>query len=79
MLVEKIKKELIKQRNSKFKGNVYHYFQINFAYNSNKIEGGHLTLKVIMIKMNKILKRNIIDEDNHRYMEGLKLFIIKLV
>ena len=39
----KIKKELIEQKNTKFKGNIYHYSQVNFAYNSNKIEGSKLT------------------------------------
>ncbi len=39
----KLKLELIEQRKSKFKGNIYHYSQVNFAYNSNKIEGGKLT------------------------------------
>lgn len=39
----KLKKELIEQKNSKFKGNIYHYSQVNFAYNSNKIEGSKLT------------------------------------
>lgn len=43
MNINKIKKELIEQRKSKFKGNIYHYSQVNFAYNSNKIEGGRLT------------------------------------
>ena len=43
MDVNKIKNELIKQKESKFKGNIYHYSQVNFAYNSNKIEGGKLT------------------------------------
>ena len=43
MLIEKIKKELKEQKNIKFKGNIYHYSQVNFAYNSNKIEGSHLT------------------------------------
>ncbi len=43
MDVSIIKKELIEQRKTKFKGNIYHYFQVNFAYNSNKIEGGTLT------------------------------------
>lgn len=28
---------------SKFKGNIYHYSQVNFSYNSNKIEGSRLT------------------------------------
>lgn len=41
MLISKIKKELISQRKSKFKSNIYHYFQVDFAYNSNKIEGDH--------------------------------------
>ena len=41
--IDKIKYELIEQRKSKFKGNIYHYSQVNFAYNSNKIEGGRLT------------------------------------
>ena len=43
MDINKIKNELIKQKESKFKGNIYHYSQVNFAYNSNKIEGGRLT------------------------------------
>lgn len=38
-----IKKELIEQKKSNFKGNIYHWTQVNFAYNSNKIEGGCLT------------------------------------
>ena len=41
--IDKIKHELIEQKKSKFKGNIYHYSQVNFAYNSNKIEGGKLT------------------------------------
>ena len=40
---DRLKLELIEQRKSKFKGNIYHYSQVNFAYNSNKIEGGKLT------------------------------------
>ena len=43
MNVSELKTELIKQKNSKFKGNVYHYSQVNFAYNSNRIEGSRLT------------------------------------
>ncbi len=117
MELEKLKIELIEQKKSKFKGNIYHYSQVNFAYNSNKIEGGRLTedeteeifetdsfipksddaikfddltemknhfrlfdycldiideplSKEIMIKMNKILKRNTTDEDNPRYNVG---------
>ena len=43
MNIEKLKSELISQKNSKFKGNIYHYSQVNFAYNSNKIEDTHLS------------------------------------
>lgn len=43
MDITKIKNELIKQKQSRFKGNIYHYFQVNFSYNSNKIEGSRLT------------------------------------
>ena len=43
MDINRIKSELIKQKETKFKGNIYHYSQVNFAYNSNKIEGSRLT------------------------------------
>lgn len=43
MNIEKLKRGLVSQKNSKFKGNIYHYSQVNFAYNSNKIEGSHLS------------------------------------
>ena len=43
MDIKKIKSELISQKESKFKGNIYHYSQVNFSYNSNKIEGSRLT------------------------------------
>lgn len=43
MNITKIKGELISQKESKFKGNIYHYSQVNFSYNSNKIEGSRLT------------------------------------
>ena len=43
MEIKKLKEEIIKQKNCKFKGNIYHYSQVNFAYNSNKIEGSILT------------------------------------
>ena len=47
MDINKIKNELIKQKQSKLKGNIYHYSQVNFAYNSNKIEGSRLTSEQI--------------------------------
>lgn len=43
MNISRIKEELISQKKSKFKGNIYHYSQVNFAYNSNKMEGSRLT------------------------------------
>jgi len=43
MDIVKIKKELIEQKKTKFKGNIYHYSQVNFSYNSNKIEGSRLS------------------------------------
>lgn len=43
MDIVKLKNELLEQKKTKFKGNIYHYSQVNFAYNSNKIEGSHLT------------------------------------
>lgn len=39
----KLKRELIEQKNFKFNGNIYHFSEVAFAYNSNKIEGGKLT------------------------------------
>lgn len=121
MNIDKIRKELISQKESKFKGNIYHYSQVNFSYNSNKIEGSRLTSdqteaifdtssfipksddliklddltesknhfklfdymldnvdnklsKEMIIKMNKILKRNTSDEENPRYnVDGFKI------
>lgn len=117
MEVLKIKEELIKQKKENFKGNIYHFSQVLFSYNSNKIEGSRLTeeeteaifdtssfipksnelvqlddlieaknhfklfdymldtleeplSKNMLIKMNKILKRNTTDEDNSRYNVG---------
>lgn len=43
MNIQKIKNELIKQKKLNFRGNIYHFSQINFSYNSNKIEGSKLT------------------------------------
>ena len=43
MDAKKIKEELIRQKSSNFKGNIYYKTQISFAYNSNKIEGSKLT------------------------------------
>ena len=34
---------LLEQKKSKLKGNIYHYTQVNFTYNTNKIEGSKLS------------------------------------
>lgn len=39
----KILSSLIFQKEKKIKGSLYHYTQINFTYNSNRIEGSKLT------------------------------------
>ena len=38
-----LKEELLDQKNRKIKGSIYHWSQVTFAYNSNKIEGSCLT------------------------------------
>lgn len=43
MNIDKLKTELISQKESQFKGNIYHYSQVNFSYYLNKIEGSRLT------------------------------------
>ena len=43
MDVTKIKQELLSQKQEKLKGNLYHFSQVTFSYNSNKIEGSKLT------------------------------------
>jgi len=43
MDIKKLKNELIKQKASNFKGNIYHFSQVKFSYNSNKIEGSRLS------------------------------------
>ena len=48
MLTEKIKKELIEQRNSKFKGNIYHYSQL-LMKQKKYLKQIHLYLKVMML------------------------------
>ncbi len=42
-MVNSIKNELLQQKKMQMKGNLYHYTQVNFAYNSNKMEGSRLS------------------------------------
>lgn len=41
--MQKNKNRINSSKMSHFKGNLYHFSQVNFAYNSNKIEGSKLT------------------------------------
>ena len=43
MEISKIKKVLIEQKNMNLSGNLYHKTQIDFAYNTNHIEGSTIT------------------------------------
>ena len=43
MTVKDIKKALIEQKNIGLKGNLYHKTQVNFAYNTNYMEGSTIT------------------------------------
>ena len=75
MDINKLKTELINQKASKFKGNIYHYSQVNFSYNSNKIEGSRLTVdeteaifdsKSFIPKSNNLIKLDdLIESKNH--------------
>ncbi len=70
-----IKKELINQKKSKFKGNIYYYSQITFSYNSNKIEGSKLSFdqteaifdtRSFIAKNNELIKLDdLIESINH--------------
>ena len=41
--VLQIKKELVSQKENKYRGSIYYFSQIQFAYNSNRIEGSRLS------------------------------------
>ena len=43
MEISKIKKALIEQKNMNLSGNLYHKTQIDFAYNTNHMEGSTIT------------------------------------
>ena len=43
MEVSKIKKVLIEQKNMNLSGSLYHITQLDFAYNTNHIEGSTIT------------------------------------
>ena len=43
MKIKEIKKALIEQKNMNLSGNLYHKTQIEFAYNTNHMEGSTIT------------------------------------
>ena len=51
MEISKIKKALIEQKNIGLSGNLYHKTQIDFAYNTNHIEGSQLRLMKLLVSM----------------------------
>lgn len=76
MNIKKIKEELIKQKDLKFKGNIYHYSQVNFSYNSNKIEGSKLTSEQteaifdtssFIVKSDEIIKLDDLTESKNHF------------
>lgn len=44
MNVQRLKQELLTQKENKLKENIYHFSQVNFSYNSKRIEGSKLTI-----------------------------------
>jgi Fic family protein len=66
---------LLEEKDIKLKGGLYHYMQVKFAYNSNKIEGGALDedeirfiyeLNTIYVSESRIVKvDDIVEAKNH--------------
>ena len=70
MDIDKLKNILIYEKNNKIKDSLYHYSQVIFAYNSNKIEGSKLTEEETEAIFNdkRITSKNsddIIEAQNH--------------
>lgn len=56
MEISKIKKALIEQKNMNLSGNLYHKTQLDFAYNTNHIEGSTITPDQMKQKVFMILE-----------------------
>lgn len=75
MEISKIKEELIRQKKINLKGNLYHKTQIDFAYNTNHMEGSTITKDetrsiydtgTILTDNNKIIVvRDVTETQNH--------------
>lgn len=70
MNLQKLKLELIEQKNLSLK-DIYHFLQVNFAYNSNKIKGEKLTEEIFepdsfIHKSDEVIKHDdLIEMKNH--------------
>ena len=89
MDIKRVKSELIKQKKSGFKGNIYHFSQVNFAYNSNKIEGSILTedqteaifdTSSLIPKNDQLIRdlQDMLQNDRDKYIEFYKAFGLQL-
>ena len=75
MNIDKLKQKLIQEKELNIKGSIYHYSQVLFSYNSNKIEGSKLTekdTKDIFETRNEIIKDE--DDDLIETKNHFKLF-----
>lgn len=73
----KIKKALIEQKNIGLSGNLYHKTQLDFTYNTNRIEGSKITLDetasiydtgTILAKKDKVIVvKDATETKNHFY------------
>ncbi|MDX8335901.1 MULTISPECIES: Fic family protein [Cetobacterium] len=86
MLSEKKSKTLLdilkEQKTMKLKGNIYHYTQIKFAYNTNRIEGSKLSEDEtrFIFETNTLISKNeiqniddIVETANHFYLFDVML------
>ena len=77
MEISKIKKVLVEQKNMNLPGNLYHKTQLDFTYNTNRIEGSKITLDetasiydtgTILAKKDKVIVvKDATETKNHFY------------
>ena len=73
--VQKLAKQLVEERNHKYKNGIYCFTQVEMAYNSNRIEGSKLkkehteslfSTKTILVQKDDVIKSDdIIETTNH--------------
>lgn len=73
---------LLEQKKSKLKGNIYHYTQVNFTYNTNRIEGSKLSedetryifeTNTLMAEKPSTKIDDVIETANHFYLFDIML------